>query len=171
MLSRSGSRLIRRQHSGPPRPDSGHTCSALTVSCKKENTKSISEALFPPPPPFSLSAASPCWSEHGAACSRWCRGRGICWFARRPIDLEPPALARWTPAWRAAAHHQGRLPAPLGPSPRHPAQLLPQDRTRVGRTPGEEERCVQKTLAHVWVVVKEESPSFQETLWRSFKKF
>lgn len=39
MLSRSGSRLIRRQHSGPPRPDSGHTCSALTVSCKGEKTQ------------------------------------------------------------------------------------------------------------------------------------
>ena len=32
MFSRSGSRLILRQHSGPPRPDSGHTCRAFTVS-------------------------------------------------------------------------------------------------------------------------------------------
>lgn len=32
MLSLSGSRLIRRQHSGPPRPDSGDTCRAFTVS-------------------------------------------------------------------------------------------------------------------------------------------
>lgn len=39
MLSRSGSRLIRRQHSGPPRPDSGHTCSALTVSYQREKTQ------------------------------------------------------------------------------------------------------------------------------------
>lgn len=36
MLSRSGSRLTRRQHSGPPSPDSGHTCRAFTVSYKKE---------------------------------------------------------------------------------------------------------------------------------------
>lgn len=37
MLSRSGSRLILRQHSGPPRPDSGHTCRAFTVSCNNKS--------------------------------------------------------------------------------------------------------------------------------------
>lgn len=56
MLSRRGNRLIRRQHSGPPRPDSGHTCRALTVSYQKKtdnqrhtmiNIHSFSSYLLP----------------------------------------------------------------------------------------------------------------------------
>lgn len=56
MLSRRGNRLIRRQHSGPPRPDSGHTCRALTVSYQKRthnqchtmiNIHSFSSYLLP----------------------------------------------------------------------------------------------------------------------------
>lgn len=36
ILRRSGNRLTLRQHSGPPRPDSGITCSAFTVNYSSE---------------------------------------------------------------------------------------------------------------------------------------
>lgn len=85
---------------------------------------------FCPPHP-ALSAGSPCWSGLGEACSRSCRGRGICWFVRRPVGLGSPAPGRWTPAWREAARRQDQpQPARL-----HPAPLLPPHRTRAGRTP------------------------------------
>ncbi len=87
-------------------------------------------------PPSCLSAVSPCWSELGAACSHWCRGRGICWFVRKLVDLEPPAPGRWTPAWRGAARHQDRPQPLLPPNPPHPARLLHLGRTHAGRTPG-----------------------------------
>lgn len=45
MLSRRGSRLTRRQHSGPPRPDSGNTCRAFTVSCR-EDRETITAPYF-----------------------------------------------------------------------------------------------------------------------------
>ena len=103
MLSRSGSKLTRRQHSGPPRPDSGDTCRAFTVSCHRghkavsifyhfykhlivfilldvRQTVSISVSSIKDLLSASscLPDISPCWSELGGACSRLCRGRGIC---------------------------------------------------------------------------------------------
>lgn len=86
---------------------------------------------------------SPYWSALSVACSRSCRGRGICWFAKRPACLELPAPGRWKPAWRGAALHWEGPPwlRPL----RHPrpAPLLLLGTTRVGRTPrGHNKRSV-----------------------------
>ena len=85
---------------------------------------------------LSSRALSPCWSGLGGACSRWCRGRGICWFVRRPVGLELPAPGRWTPAVRGAARWGDRLWARLAATPPHPALLLPVSRTHAGRKPG-----------------------------------
>lgn len=83
-----------------------------------------------------LSATSPYWSELAAACSRWCRGRGICWFVRRLDGLEFPVPAQWTPAWREAAQHQDRQHQQLTQTPLHPARPLAPSRIHAGRIPG-----------------------------------
>lgn len=155
MLSRSGSRLILRQHSGPPRPDSGHTCRAFTVSYnnKSHNQYQMKRQYALP---HRLSAVSPCWSGLCGACSRWCRGRGICWFVRRPVDLEPPAPGRWTPAWRAVARRQVRRRSQVPLTPPHPALPLPPHRTRAGRTP-------RGQTGGIWRL------RFSEGVWISFE--
>lgn len=83
-----------------------------------------------------LSGTSPCWSEHAVACSHWCRGRGICWFVRRPDGLEFPVPGQWTPAWREAAQHQDRQHQQLTQTPLHPARPLAPGRIHAGRIPG-----------------------------------
>lgn len=120
------------------------TPAGLSLSAKKkENAQSISylwhdQYILPP----LLSAVSPCWSGLGGACSRLCRGRGICWFVRRPVGLEPPAPGQWRPAWRGDARHRDQHQVPLAPP--LPALLLPPGRTHAGRTPGGQKRlkCV-----------------------------
>lgn len=166
MLSLSGSRLIRRQHSGPPRPASGHTCRAFTVSYKHtEHTINIIYMINTPP--LCITATSPCWSELGGACSHWYRGRGICWFVRRPVGLELPAPGRWTPAWRGAARHRDRPQPQLSPTLPHPALLLPPRRTHAGRTPGGQNRrnVLKKMLKCVSLGVK------RQIYWGSYCRF
>lgn len=59
---------------------------------------------------------------------------------RRPVGLELPAPGRWTPAWRAAAHHRDRPRPQVLLTPPHPAPLLPPGRTHAGTTPGGQNR-------------------------------
>lgn len=99
-----------------------------------------------------LSATSPCWSELAAACSRWCRGRGICWFVKRLDGLESPAPGQWTPAWRGAAQHRDRQQQQVTQTPPHLAQPPAPGRTRAGRIPEE----------HVEVVTFTQSTAFSK---------
>lgn len=101
----------------------------ISVVCK---SKTLSHSSS------QLSAVSPCWSGLGGACSHWCGGRGICWFVRRPVGLEPPAPGRWTPAWRGAARRRDQPQLQLPLTPPHPAPPL--GRTHAGRKPGGQNR-------------------------------